>query len=595
MPTALRKAVRFSQNLGEKGFLRGTEKACLLRSNRPGSVPPILPARQYGPEPEPRDFAFHFSDRPIAFNVGSNKDLAVVGDSLWFMASSFGISRFEIDHDSVRGEFWHTKRAEALAFDQRRNLLLVSGIDSLYVLREGKLLHRFSLAIFNSRIRFIRVDQRGRYWFGTQDNGVFLVDAQQILHLDAKSGLPSDNCKAFEVSASGKVFVGTDKGLVVIENHENTPFKPKFSYHNRETSLPNDHIIGIQECGDTLWLATPSGLSFWLQNEALHTVSPSNLVIESILVNGKEIEPQDEYRFSHLENSLEVRFFDPQFLSSSYQYRVIGQDNIWKDLSLPIVHLPYLAPGNAYHLQVRARNSAWQWSPPTSLKFDIRAPFYASVWFFMLLTIGILGPIAYLLAIRYKNRIRLLKERDAFQRKISSVRLSALKARMDPHFIFNSLNSIQFLVSEGEDRKTFDFIAQFSSLIRMIVDKSDQDFILLAEEFEFCRLYLEVEAQRLDEDFRFQLHMDPDLPISRLYMPTMIIQPFLENAIWHGLMPKTQDRSLKLSFQKDSDRLRIIVEDNGIGRAAARRLKANRRHSQKTQSTSIFEQRIALL
>ncbi|MEM0996248.1 MAG: two-component regulator propeller domain-containing protein [Bacteroidota bacterium] len=536
-------------------------------------------------------------------SAGAFKDLAVVGDSLWYISTNLGLYRCEKAPDSVHCQFCYEGRVEALAYEKARERLWMSSIDSLLIVRRGKVTGGMSLSALGSRVPFMEADPADGVWLGTQDNGVFHFAERGVAHFERGSGLPSNHCTALHITADGRLLIGTDRGLAVLDLPFTGDRAPEFWYHDRRTGLIDNHVRDVAVSGDTVWLATAKGLAFWIPEmnraAASDTGEPGSttprLKIVSVQINGRDTTRQPAYRLAYWQNSCTIRCFDPEYKADAFQYRCLGLDTNWRDLSAPVLQLPFLAPGQTYEIQLRARHAFRAWGPPTTLVLDIRKAFFQTTLFYFLLGSLLLGALGAIWGLRQRNRIRILRERARFRQQRSKLRLTALKARMNPHFIFNSLNAIQHFVSVGRDRETFDYIASFSKLMRLILERSDQDLISLGEEIEICELYLAVEAQRLHEDFHYSVEVAPDLLRDALYIPTMIVQPFLENAIWHGLMPKASDRQLRLIFRAEGEQLQVIIEDNGIGRAAAEARKSTVRRAFPSRSTQIFAQRLELL
>ena len=178
---------------------------------------------------------------------------------------------------------------------------------------------------------------------------------------------------------------------------------------------------------------------------------------------------------------------------------------------------------------------------------------------------------------------------------ISESQLMALQSQMNPHFIFNSINSIQSYILKNEKEEAYNYLAKFSKLIRKVLNNSIEKTISLKEELETLELYVALEQMRFKETFLFVVNIDKHIDLEEYYIPSMLIQPFVENAIWHGLMNKEEQKKgvLKLLFKKEHSLIKIIIEDNGIGREAAEKQKDKNTH--KPLSTLLNEQRIKLL
>ena len=159
-------------------------------------------------------------------------------------------------------------------------------------------------------------------------------------------------------------------------------------------------------------------------------------------------------------------------------------------------------------------------------------------------------------------------------KEFATSQLIALRMQMNPHFIFNALNSVQHFILQGNVVEANKYLAKFSRLQREILHSSDQQFITLEKEIEILTWYLELEQYRFGESFSWQINKSEEIDPEELKMPPMVLQPFVENAIWHGLMPRQTDRALTIYFDLFSeDILQVTLRDNGIGRTAAREIK----------------------
>jgi LytS/YehU family sensor histidine kinase len=192
-----------------------------------------------------------------------------------------------------------------------------------------------------------------------------------------------------------------------------------------------------------------------------------------------------------------------------------------------------------------------------------------SLWFRVLLVaLFILGLFLFLRA-----RLKLIRiqehEKTSLNKKIAEMEMKALRAQMNPHFTFNALNSIQHLIMQQELGAAQKYLAQFSKLLRSVLENSRLTTITLDEELKAIQIYLSLEGLRFGNAFEYQLTLDPDINQVEIKIPSMMIQPFLENAIWHGLILKEGQRLLKLNILVDGEYLICSIEDNGIGREAS--------------------------
>ena len=164
-----------------------------------------------------------------------------------------------------------------------------------------------------------------------------------------------------------------------------------------------------------------------------------------------------------------------------------------------------------------------------------------------------------------------------------------MKAQLNPHFLFNSLNSIQALIRSNKLKDADSYLEKFATLVRKILDHSEKDSVTISEEMETIRLYLELEQMRFD--FQYEIQIDPEIDVYNTMIPTMMLQPVLENAILHGLAPQEGERKLTIGVRIQDDIIIFKVEDNGIGRAASSKL----HYDHDSKGLNIIQSRIDIL
>lgn len=180
-------------------------------------------------------------------------------------------------------------------------------------------------------------------------------------------------------------------------------------------------------------------------------------------------------------------------------------------------------------------------------------------------------------------------------KELAESQLTALRAQMNPHFIFNALNSVQQYILQGNIDEANRYLSKFSKLQREILNNSDQSFISLEKEKEILELYLQLEQLRFDGNFEYSIIIDDEIDITEIKIPPMLVQPFVENAIWHGLMPKQGERKVQIKFRLNGDMLECLITDNGIGREAAARLKEKASTSHQSKGMAIVNERLQIL
>ncbi|MEM1000306.1 MAG: two-component regulator propeller domain-containing protein [Bacteroidota bacterium] len=448
----------------------------------------------------------------------------------------------------------------------------------------------FATAI-QRRVTCLEPDRSGGMWIGTSGHGLFRWSPDAPYTLEEIPGLPSPVITALHVGREGRTWIGTDRGLAALA--PDGAVTRVTERYTRALGLADDFVNDVCRIGDSLWVATPNGLSLLTLDRPRSPLAVPDPAVAQLQVRGRDTLVQAAVQLEHWQNSVALRYWDRNFTAVRYQYRLVGEDSAWTEMTGPEVGFPLLAAGREYELEVRAANARNDWSTPVRTRFRIAQVFYRTIWFWALIVALLMGGILLAFAVWRRNRERVRRKELVYQQQLSQMRLSTLKSQMNPHFIFNSLNSIQHLITEQEGRAATRFVSKFARLMRRVLDRSSEDFIPLREELEMCRLYLELESMRLMDEFTYELACDPAVSPDEFLVPAMIFQPFLENAIWHGLLPKESDRQLRIVLEPRSAGLRCRIEDNGIGRAAAQARKQSGAHV--SRALRIFEERIALL
>ncbi|WP_046755130.1 tetratricopeptide repeat-containing sensor histidine kinase [Kordia jejudonensis] len=188
--------------------------------------------------------------------------------------------------------------------------------------------------------------------------------------------------------------------------------------------------------------------------------------------------------------------------------------------------------------------------------------------------------------------------RNSKQQKLANnlLALKSLRTQMNPHFIFNALNSVNNYIAINDERNANRYLSEFSTLMRAVLENSDEDFIPLSKELELLELYLRLEHMRFQDKFEYTIVVDENVKVSDFQIPPMLLQPYIENAIWHGLRYKEEKGMLNISiFKKDDGMLQITIEDDGIGRKRSMELKTKNQLRQKSKGMGNIKKRIAIL
>ncbi|HLF64152.1 MAG TPA: histidine kinase [Saprospiraceae bacterium] len=383
------------------------------------------------------------------------------------------------------------------------------------------------------------------------------------------------------VDDSGDIWSGTQRGLI----HYN-PVTETCRHFDRTDGLINAvYTQGacFKDSHGILYFGGDQGVDYFDPGEMGINAIPPDLYISRILVNNSPADTiiaahhLSKLSLTHTQNFIEIELLALHLTSpesNTYAYRIPEIDTAWRDLGVHrTITLANMQPG-AYTLQARAANADGIWcDDKTMLGIKIKPPFWATIWFiaFCMLAIGALFIFA------YRYRIRQIEKRERlkadFNKRIAELESKALRAQMNPHFLFNSINSVKSLISQGHNEKATQYLIRFGQLIRQILANSEKPFVRLQEELEALRLYLEIEQLRF-QNFRFKITVGDHVNADFIEVPPLILQPYVENAIWHGLMHQTSgDRRLSVDVTRGRRLLHMTIEDNGIGREKAQQIK----------------------
>ncbi|QQR87991.1 MAG: histidine kinase [Flavobacteriales bacterium] len=304
---------------------------------------------------------------------------------------------------------------------------------------------------------------------------------------------------------------------------------------------------------------------------------PPAPLLTRILVDGTAVAVGAEggIKVPHDHTQLEVRFgaMLPPGSIVAYAMRAPGEE--WSAYNEGRVTLRGLQPGE-HAFEFRLKSKEGSWGPAAKLLVKIPPPWWQTLWarilFAVLLATGIV--------LVFRARLNWVRKRERAQeeqeRHVNELKLQALRAQMDPHFVFNCLNSIDSFIIANDREQASHYLGRFAKLIRLILQHSDSTRVPLEREVEMLRYYLELEALRFKYPFTFAVTIDDELEGEPVELPTMLVQPYIENAIWHGLRHKESSGHIAVDFKLHDDQLECTVEDNGIGRAASRAINQQR-------------------
>jgi ligand-binding sensor domain-containing protein len=448
----------------------------------------------------------------------------------------------------------------------------------------------------------------GMIWMATHNHGILVVDPQKLdaaivkIHT-LEDGLPSMRVTNIIKDAKGLLWISTMNGLCFYD-----PVKKSF------------HQLGFGESLDDL-IMRRKGLAFGQKGVLLLGLnknflsinvdkrqerSLSNLpiqftdfkIFEKPVSFGRPLSNMGQIDLQPDQNFFTVSFSSMKLAlnTTQYRYKMLGFDKNWIYAGTRNTATYTNLPDGKYTLQVQCTDEEGIWQESVAeLHLNIVPPYYRT-WWFLSLVFLLISSLIYGF---YQFRIKQFREKEMLKttlnKRIAEIKLEALSAQMNPHFIFNSLTSINLFILKNESEAASFYLNKFSRLIRQVLDHSRTETITLAEDLETLKLYVELEKLRFGKDFNYSFDIDNQLDTHAIHLPPLLIQPLVENAIWHGLKHKVEGvPMLKIkAFAKDNKAF-IEVEDNGIGRKKSAELKKERVDEHTSHGLNVTQERLKL-
>lgn len=424
----------------------------------------------------------------------------------------------------------------------------------------------------------IQVDASNNVWIATISNGLLRVSEGMVSQeFNTSNGLGSDNLHCLTL-ANDTVWIAHANGLDRLVNGE-------FHHFNLLDGMPLKEVNDILVADGFVYLASHSGLTVLPTHAEAENQTAPKLITNAISLGDSLVSTSKNASFHYTFNELKVDLSVLAFRSRGsckVKYRLIGLDTTWAAQTGNHIEIVYnaLPAGNFQFEAVALNEDGVQSEELVSFSFTIKPPFWQTWWFYLLvaiLTIGLVSGL-FLLRIRHINR------KAALEHAVVTSKLTALRSQMNPHFLFNALNSIQELVLSKDTKNAIRYLGTFSGLTRKILENSAKETVRLSEELDMLNQYLELEKLRFGETLEVSIAVDPEIDHEGIRIPPMLIQPYVENALKHGLLHLQTDRKLHLKFEQKADILIVEIEDNGVGRAKAEEIAKQKKKHQSFSS-----------
>lgn len=453
----------------------------------------------------------------------------------------------------------------------------------------------------------------GLIWLASNIYGVLVIYRNQLITIDKTAGLPSNYINSIYADKLNQIWVAGAQGLSKI-TYKIINDEPRFQVLNYSQSdgLISKNIYDVTKDGDRIYAATEEGICIFEERDLNQVVKVPVLNIESVFFNEKIKPDTGHYVSDFKNNSIRIKYAGLSFASFGniqYKYRMKGLENNWSYTYNTVLEYPAIPPGD-YVFEIMAFNSKGDASEIKSLAISIIPPFWRTCWFIaFVLLFSVL--ILYLILQRWVNNLKKAhqikeqvlnlenqqleaqRKQAEYERELLEIKNQALRLHMNPHFIFNAINSIQGFYASGEIEKARTYIGKFSGLLRMILMQSKKEYIHINEEINIITLYLDLNKLRFENKFDYELIADKTLLDDNEEIPPMIIQPFIENSIIHGIAPMKSMGKIKVSILSNGDYIQCMIEDNGVGRNFSQALNKDRIYE--STGISVTQKRIDLL
>lgn len=504
--------------------------------------------------------------RNVAEKFGSIKGIYAYKDSILVLAAPEGIFTYDLK----------TRQANLIFY---KRTFCVNGIgnryfwgcnDGLYEYQNGKTIYWGGKdAALREAINHVDIAPDSTIWVSTV-NGIVIIKGYEILqHIQKKDGLPGNAYRSVAFDKQSAL-ISTDKGIcrINIQPNDGLPKPLVVSTITQEDGLLSEDVNQVVVCNGLAWAATARGICFFPADYKQTASIPPTIEINSLSVAQQKKEVTDTVHLNYDENNVQVELAAISFKSGSqivYKYKLSATDTNWNTTFNNKIDFSSL-PFGIYHFTAEAVDRWGKHSNPATLVISHPAPYWKKAWFVagMYVFGGILLALIFTLAYRRFRKKR--EEEFLMRKKMVDYEIIALKSQMNPHFVFNCLNSIQHYILQNDVEKANFYLYKFSMLVRRILQNSTVPYVSLAEEITTLDLYLQLEKMRFNDKMNYSIITKGQIDSEGIMVPPMIIQPYVENAVKHGISPLLDRQGeITVQFMVVEETLICTIKDNGVG------------------------------
>lgn len=469
--------------------------------------------------------------------------------------------------------------------------------------------HSFSecsdaIGIHNDSFLSLLCDKTGKIYLATLD-GLWIYDpaTKELDNINKDHGMSSELIYSITFNLTqDQLWIGTNQGLNLLDlalyRKDKTKKVIPFGKQEGFSGVECNSGSYVEQDG-CIWFGTVYGLIKYDPKEYIENTSESKISITGFRLFYTDTTLTNKMHLESKENNITFNYTGICLSNPSkvyYSHILEGFEKNWSPPSAERLTTYSNLPPGTYTFKVISSNNEGVWNHiPASFSFTIDRPFYKTWWFIALMTTLILAGLYFSIRFRIRQIKRREKRKTELNNKIAQIESQALRAQMNPHFIFNTLSSIQHYIANNDTDAALKYLSKFAKLMRKIMDNSKQPLIPVSEELNALNLYLELEVMRFEKKFDYSIDVDASIDTNYDQIPSMLIQPYVENAIIHGLLPKDGPGKITINMTRQEQTILCIIEDNGIGRERSKEFKKNRVQQHKSMGMSITQERLDIL
>ncbi len=516
----------------------------------------------------------------------SLKDAVILSDNLMYLGTNRGIMKVINDGNTFNTQLLKGMdfRIYSIEYNPADNCLYASTANGLYTIYPDGNIKPLLInknVIYPNYLHFYN----GRIYATTKAHGILIIQHGKIVNsIHPNINNQEEILKKISIYQN-TIIAESSNGLFQFDMNG----KLLKSIHSI-FGFSSKRIIDFTIHQNQLWVSHSGGVQPINLNYNKTTHQKPFIRLNHILVNDELINPFQTTSLNSNQRKIQFIFSSTTLRnheSIHYYFKLAGYDLNWNINNYESNQITYsaLAPGN-YTFYLKVENQG-VFSEPISFSFTIAAPFYARWWFIAIIVILFLG----IVFIVYRWQLNIQRKKSQQINELNASKLTAIQSQMNPHFIFNSLNSIQDLILKGDVEHSYSYITTFSNLVRRTLSYSEKDFIDFDQEIKLLELYLSLEKLRFKKELNYSIDIKN---VEDIMLPPLLIQPFIENSLIHGLLHKEGQKNLKITFEL-KDTLICTVADNGIGREKSKAIKLRQRSEHESFSGKAIHKRFEIL